>query len=105
MTVEKPKPKQLLRPITTGTNSSMSQSQFLAITCNSLEAREKSRVYGANSFGFASHWSKNWRDTFKPITKRSKRNHVITFDSHLKTALITTPIARASVQLLNDDSE
>ena len=24
---------------------------------------------------------------FKPITKRSNRNHVIAFDSHLKTAL------------------
>ena len=30
MTVEKP--KQLLRPITTGANSMMNQSQFLAIT-------------------------------------------------------------------------
>ena len=30
---------------------------------------------------------KNWRDSFKPITKRSNRNHVITFDGHLKTAL------------------
>ena len=87
MTVEKPKPKQLLRPITTGTNSAMNQSQFLAITCNSLEAREKSRVHGVIGFGFASHWLKNWRESFKPITKRSKRNHVITFDSHLKTAL------------------
>ena len=87
MTVEKPKPKQLLRPITTGTNSAMNQSQFLAITCNSLEAREKSRLHGAVGFGFASHWLKNWRESFKPITKRSNRNHVITFDSHLKTAL------------------
>ena len=73
MTVVKPKPKQLLRPITTGTNSGMNQSQFLAITCNSLEAREKSRVHGALGFGFASHWLKNWRDSFKPITKRSNR--------------------------------
>ena len=89
MTVEKPKPKQLLRPITTGTNSAMNQSQFLAITCNSLEAREKSRVHGAIGFGFgfASHWLKNWCESFKSITKRSIRNHVITFDSHLKTAL------------------
>ena len=87
MTVEKPKPKQLLRPITTGTNSSMSQSQFLAITCNSLEAREKSRVHGAIGFGFDSYWLKNSRESFKPITTRSYRNHVITFDSHLKTAL------------------
>ena len=47
MTVEKPKPKQLLRPITTGAGSAMNQSQFLVILCNSLQAREKSRVHGA----------------------------------------------------------
>ena len=66
----------------------MNQSQLLAITCNSLKAREKSRVPGAIGFGFASHWLKNSRESFKPITKRSNRNHVITFDSHLKTALL-----------------
>ena len=77
MTVEKPKPKQLLRLITTGTNSAMNQSEFLAITCTSLETQEKSRVHGAIGFGFASHWLKNWRESFKPITKRSNRNHVI----------------------------
>ena len=87
MTVKKPKPKQLLRPITTGADNTMNQSQFLAITCNSLKAREKSRVYGAIGFGFTSHWLKNWRESFKPITKRSNRNHVIIFDSHLKTDL------------------
>ena len=87
MTVLKPKPKQLLQPITTGTNSTMNQSQFLAITCNSLDAQEKSRVQGAIGFGFASHWLKNWRNSFKPMTKRTSRNHVITFGSHLKTAL------------------
>ena len=63
----------------------MNQSQFLAMTCNPLKAWEKSRIHGAIGFGFASHWLKNWRDSFKPITKRS--NHVSTFDSHLKTAL------------------
>ena len=73
MTVEKPKPKQLLRPITTGAGSAMNQSQFLAITCNSLEKREKSRVRGA--IGFDSYWLKNWRESSKPITKRSNRNH------------------------------
>ena len=88
MTVEKPKPKQLLRPITTGADSATNQSQFLEITCNTLKAREKSRVHGAIGFGFASHWLKNWRESFKPITKRSNRNYIITFDSHLKTALI-----------------
>ena len=87
MIVEKPKPEQLLGPITTGADSAMNRSQFLAITCNSLVAREKSRVHGA--VGFASNWLKNWRESFKPITKRSHRNHVITFVSHLKTALIT----------------
>ena len=76
MTVEKPKPKQLLRPITTGAGSAMNQSQFLAITCNSLIAREKSRVHGAVGFGFDSHWLKNWHVSFKPIIKRSNRNHV-----------------------------
>ena len=88
MTVEKPKPKQLLLPITTGANSAMNQSQFRAITCNLLTEREKSRVHDAIRFGFASHWLKNWRESFKPIIKHSNRNHVITFESHLKTALI-----------------
>ena len=92
MTVEKPKPKQLLRPITTGTNSAMNQSQFPAITCNSLEAREKSRVHGAIGFGFGSHWLKNWRDSFKRITKRGNRNRIITFDGHLKTTLLSTAV-------------
>ena len=65
----------------------MNQSQVLAIVCNSFKAREKSRAHGGIGFGFASHWLKNWRESFKPITKRSNRNQVITFDSHLKTAL------------------
>ena len=89
MNVEKSKPKQLRRPITTRANSAMSQSQFLAIIWNLFKAREKSRVHGAIGFGFASHWLKNWRESFKPITKGSNRNHVISFDSHLKTALYT----------------
>ena len=74
MTVEKPKPKQLLPPITTGANSSTNQSQFLAITWNLLKAQEKSRAHGVIGFGFASHWLKNWRESFKPITKSSNRN-------------------------------
>ena len=65
----------------------MNQSQFLEITSNSLEARQKSRVHGAIGFSFASHWLKNWHESFKSVTKRINRNHVITFDSHLKTAL------------------
>ena len=78
VTAEKTELKQLLRPITTRTNSAVNQSQFIAITCNSLYAREKSRVRGAIGFGFTSHWLKNWRESFKPITERSNRNHVIT---------------------------
>ena len=97
MTVEKPKPKQLLRPITIGTNSVMNQSQFLAITCNLLEAREKSRVHGGVGFGCASHWLKNWCESFKPITKRSNSNHVMTFHSHLKTALLQNQRKYAAV--------
>ena len=88
MTVEKPKPRQLLQPITTGANSAMNQSQFLAVTCNLLKEREKSCIHGVIGFGFASYWLKNWQESFKPITKRSNCNHVITFDSHLKTAVI-----------------
>ena len=84
MTVEKPKPKQLLRPITTGVNSAMNRSQFVAITSNSLKELEQSRGHDAVGFGFASHLLKNWRESFTPITKRSNRNHVITFDNHLK---------------------
>ena len=87
MTVEKPKPKQLLRPITTGAGRAMNKSQFVAIICNSLKAREKSREHREIGFGFKSHWLKNCRESFKPMTKFSNRNHVITFDSHLKTAL------------------
>ena len=47
-------------------------------------------MHSAIGLGFAFHWLKHWRDSFKPITKHSNRNrnHVITFDSHLKTALI-----------------
>ena len=61
MTVEKPKPKQLLRPITTGAGSAMNQSQFLGITGNSLKAQEKSPVHGAIGFCFDYHWLKKWR--------------------------------------------
>ena len=49
------------------------------------------------SLGFASHWSKNWRAIFKPITKRS--NRVVNLDRHLKTilsALYTSPVVNQS---------
>ena len=52
MAVEK---HYLLRPTTTGANSAMNQSVFLAITCNLLQARGKSRVQSAIGIGFGSH--------------------------------------------------
>ena len=55
MTVEKPIPKQLLRPITAGANSAMNQSEFLEISCDLFKAREKQDFVG---FGFTSHWLK-----------------------------------------------
>ena len=64
------------------------------MTCNSLEAWEKSHVRGAIGFGFDSDWSKKGRESFKPITKRSNHNHVITFNSHLKTALTATSVIK-----------
>ena len=83
MTVEKSTPKQLIQPVTTAATSAMNQSEFLAITCNLLIAREQSRLQAAIGFGFASQWLKNWRAIFKPITWRSNRNRAITFDSRL----------------------
>ena len=46
----------------------MNQSEFLATTYNFFKAREKSRGQAAIGFCFASHWLKNWREIFKPIT-------------------------------------
>ena len=54
----------------------MNQSEFLY---NSLKAWEKSHVQGAIAFGFVSYWLKNWRESFKPITKRSNRNLPVIF--------------------------
>ena len=36
----------------------MNLSEFLAITCNLLKRREKSRAQGVIGFGFASRWLK-----------------------------------------------
>lgn len=44
----------LFYPIKTGVNSTMNQSEFLAITCPLLKALETSCLLGAISFGFAS---------------------------------------------------
>ena len=69
----------------------MNQSKFSSNYLHKLKAREKSRVQAeigfGFGFGFASRWLKNWHESFKPITTRSNLNRVVTFDSHLKTAL------------------
>ena len=88
MTVEKPIPKLLVRPIETRSDSAMNQSEFLPTTCNLLKGWEKSRAQDATGFGFASHWFKSWRQIFKPITKHINRNRVITFDNPLRTAFV-----------------
>ena len=64
----------------------MNQAQFLAISSNSLQAREQSHGHDAIGFGFGSHWLNNWRESFTPITKRSNCNHVVTFDHRLSSA-------------------
>ena len=51
MTVQKPIPELLLRPIKKGANRAMNRLEFLAITCNSF----KSRVQGVIGFCFASN--------------------------------------------------
>lgn len=65
----------------------MNQSELLAITCDLLKGRERSRVQAAFGFGFASCWMKNWREILKLTSKRTDRDRVITFDVHLQTAL------------------
>ena len=97
MTVEKPQTKAV-----TPTNHNRSRPRDEPITIPSNH-REKSRVRGAIGFGFASHWLKNWRESFKPITKRSSRNHVITLDSHLKTALCG--VVRTIRSIKSDDNK
>ena len=68
----------------------MNQSEFVAIACNLLKAREKSgmRIQDDIGFDFASHCLKNWRESLKPITKPSNGNLVITLYSHLKTLFL-----------------
>ena len=54
----------------------------LTVACS--KRGKKSRVQGAIGFDdFVSHWLKNWRESFAPISKRINRNCVITFDSLL----------------------
>ena len=45
----------------------MNQSEFTAVMCNLLKAREKSLVQGAVDIDFASHWLENWREILRRI--------------------------------------
>ena len=54
--------KYSLRPITTIENSSINQSEFLAIIYNFLRDRKNSRLQRTIGFGLVPHWLKNWRE-------------------------------------------
>ena len=64
----------------------MNQSEFLVISCNLLKVREKPRIKVRLVLVRLHRLKKNCR-VFKPATKRSNGNRVITFDSDLKTAV------------------
>ena len=83
MTVEKQMAKCLLRPITSGANSTMNQSEYLTITRDLLKAREES-AYKVSLLWFCFSSVKLLCETLKSITTRSHHNREITFDSHLK---------------------
>ena len=69
------------------------KSEFLAITCNLLKARVKSRVQDAIGFGFASYWLKNYGEVIKSVTKYSNRTCVYprTRASSLSRSLHSVP--------------
>ena len=54
LSVVKPKPKQLVWPITTDVNNTTSQSDLEANTCNWHQAREKACGENTNGFGLDS---------------------------------------------------
>ena len=80
----------------------MNQSEFLAITCNLFEAREKSRVPGGIGLGFVSHWWKNWREIANShlktiLTRRVHESNLNFIGAKWKaSAPITAPIMLSS---------
>mgnify|MGYP007058656612 CR=1 FL=1 len=93
MTVAKPKPQQLLQPVTTAADSALNQSQFLAISCNLRLALALALILVG------------WKTGTNLLGKCSNRNHVITFDSHLKTALLTYLLHEPLHELLGHISD
>ena len=47
----------------------MNQSEFKANTCNRHQAREN--ACERDAIGFNSHWLREWREFYQPITARS----------------------------------
>ena len=83
LSVLKPKPKQLLRPITKNVNNTMDQSELEANTCNRCQARENACERGTIGFSLASHWLKKW-------CQLCQRKHKI--DSGLRSPISTAII-------------
>ena len=99
MTVEKPKTKAFIP-----TNHNRNKQHYEPITTpsNYLPLAQRAGKITRTvviGFGFTSHRLKNWRESFYPITKNSNRNRVITFESHLKTALCVCICSRCNLVL------
>ena len=62
------------------------QSEYLANTSDSVEAKGEPQAQG--EIGFACHCSKTG-ERLTPVSNFRNPNRVITFDSHLKTFLLT----------------
>ena len=92
MTVGNGKPKQLLRPITTGANIAMNQSEFLApllpllpLTCSKRGKNHTNNVRLVLVLPLIG--LKTGARFLSQSLSEAIRNYLITFDSHLKTAL------------------
>mgnify|MGYP007094284305 FL=1 len=62
----------------------MNQSEFLAITCNLVKAREKSRVQGTISLPLIGLKT---GARLELISGSSNRSRIVTFEGHFKTTL------------------
>ena len=71
--VRKTKTKVITLAITKNTDNTVNQSKFEVISCSWRKARENACERVTIAFGFTSDWMKKWRESFKPITKRSNR--------------------------------
>ena len=75
----------VFKPLSNHNRIAMNQSEFLAITFKLLKARENHAYEVRLVLVLHPTGLKKGRENFNPITTRSNCNHVITFDSHLKT--------------------